>query len=90
MKKIRMRIFLIVLSLCLTISFVSCDSFSGPVDIDHTGNPIFSYCGKDMVVQDVNELVSEIEAAIKDASEEEVYALTNAFSLNCIRYKTSI
>ena len=74
-----MRIFLIVLSLCLTISFVSCDSFSGPVDIDHTGNPIFSYCGKDMVVQDVNELVSEIEAAIKDASEEEVYALTNAF-----------
>lgn len=79
MKKIRMRIFLIVLSLCLTISFVSCDSFSGPVDIDHTGNPIFSYCGKDMVVQDVNELVSEIEAAIKDASEEEVYALTNAF-----------
>lgn len=74
-----MRILLIVLSLCLTISFVSCDSFSGPVDIDHTGNPIFSYCGKDMVVQDVNELVSEIEAAIKDASEEEVYALTNAF-----------
>ena len=79
MNKISVRIVSIVLVLCVIISFASCNRLSSPRDIDHSGNPIFSYCGKDMVVPDVNELVSEIDAAVKNASEKEVYALTNAF-----------
>jgi len=82
MMRSRLKITVVILLLSLSVFLNSCSFLDAPyypIDIDHSGNPIFSYCGDDMNVPDVEDLIFRIDNAIKTAPEEEVYLLTNSF-----------